>query len=154
MTDQNQWTIQVSPKLTEESVLPSLTQSKTIVDLSALTHVNSMGIKKWCQWLTLHQETKQIWLVSVPYVLGRHLSIVKGMIEKNVWVRSIYVPFYSEKLKSRVDSLFVHGTHYDDNSVILMPEVLDAESHYMEVDIRIDTYFMFLKHLKDLRQEE
>jgi hypothetical protein len=131
-----------------------VSQSKIIVDLGTLTHVNSMGIKKWCEWLSAHQKVKQIWLIHVPYVFGRHLSVVKGMVEKNVWIRSIYVPFYSEKLKIREDSLFVHGVHYDDSRIIMMPEILDSEKNFMEIDIRVDTYFMFLKHLKELRQEE
>lgn len=153
MTDQNQLTLKVGPHLTQDTVLPEISHSKIIVDFSGLTHVNSMGIKKWCEWLLGHQQAQQIWLVQVPYVLGRHLSIVKGMIEKNVWIRSIYVPYFSEKLNARMDKLFMHGVQYDDSRVILIPEVLDTENNYMEVDIRIDTYFIFLSYLKELRQE-
>jgi len=147
-------TLKVGPHLTQDTVLREISHSKMIVDFSGLTHVNSMGIKKWCEWLIRHQQAKQIWLVQVPYVLGRHLSVVKGMIEKNVWIRSIYVPYFSEELKIRMDTLFVHGVHFDDNRVIMIPEVLDTENNDMEVDIRIDTYFMFLTYLKELRQEE
>jgi hypothetical protein len=138
--------------LTENSVLPNFSQSKVIVNMGQLIRVNSFGIKIWCEWLIEHRATKQIWLIYVPYAFGRHLSVVNGIVAKNVWIRSIYVPFFSEGLNTRLDVLFSHGIEYDDQNIIRIPEPKDAHGKFMEVDVRLSIYFNFLNNLKKLRQ--
>lgn len=138
--------LMIGTLLNEDTVLPGLIQHpRLIVDFQNLKHVNSFGIKKWCQWMKQHNTVRTIILDHCPYIFSRSFPIVVGMVGGNTRVRSLYVPYFSEKTNERKDILYKHGEHFDDKGPKSVTPPVDRDGKPMVLDVEEDQYFRFVK---------
>src|SRR4051812_38600849 len=71
------------------------------IDLTWITHINSMGIQAWVQWAQTQKQRKAIYLEKCPVVMTRQFSIVRGFLVPNMIVNSFYTPFSSPDSSER-----------------------------------------------------
>jgi ABC-type transporter Mla MlaB component len=140
------WQLVFKGAIDERAELPEATGSTDLrIDLGGVTHINSIGVRTWCEWINKQSGRNKVIIEKSPMTMTKQFSMVKGFIAANVTVTSFYVPYFSSGTDERRDYLFRLGHEYDAKGVLTMPVVKDSNGQPMEMDVFENTYFKFLR---------
>lgn len=137
--------LNLSGSLNEHATLRSCTKNDTLViSLEGVTAFNSVGTRKWCEWVKSLAWAKRITLKSCPVVMINSFNQVQGALAANMVVESFFVPYYSDETGERKDVLFRKGIHFTPSGDIKESPVSDGKGNLMEIDVVPQMYFKFL----------
>lgn len=140
--------VSLSGRLSTSIQFPEIIHTKNIVmDCSALTSINSSGVKAWIHWVSSLRQSK-IFLENCPAFMVIQFGQVGGFLTDNMTVGSFFVPYFSEETSEAKTVLYRKGTEYTDDGTMMWPEVRDSAGNIMEVDAIESQYFSFLKKAK------
>src|ERR1044072_5410178 len=90
------WLLVFKGPLDEFAEFPAASGKAAILcDLSGITHVNSLGVNAWCEWLAKQKDRTSVILEKCPTSMVRQFSIVRSALAKNTVVESFFVPYMS-----------------------------------------------------------
>ena len=116
------------------------------IDMSAVTSINSMGIRSFREW-ALKVSNATFHFSYCPKVFIDQLNMIRGMLPPQARVISFYVPFFSETTGEEKNHLYIQGEHFkiEGGEVkIFDPVMKDANGMDMELDVIPAKYFSFL----------
>lgn len=85
--------------LDERAELPELEEPSVgdvVVDLGAVTTVNSIGVRNWMQWQESLGAERNLILINCAPVVVKQINILDGFLNKRTKVESIFVPYFCE----------------------------------------------------------
>ncbi len=141
--------VRMSGKLNESADLQMVSLppvSAVEIDLVDLTHINSIGIRNFRDWL-LTVKAPELAFSYCPRVFIDQVNMVMDFLPKHAKVLSFYVPYYSDATGEDKLVLFTRGKEFqvvDGEVKLTFPEVLDSKGKEMDVDVIGDRYFGFL----------
>jgi len=98
-----------------------LTQIK--INIERVTSVNSMGIRKWMEWIMKLPAALKITFVKCPKVMVEQFNMVDNFLPVNAIVASFYVPYYNEEIDEVINMLYELGKHYQTGQITPLEEV-------------------------------
>lgn len=149
VTGKEKLVVRISGKLNESADLHMVTlppASAVEFDLVELTHINSIGIRNFRDWLST-LKVPELTFSYCPRVFVDQVNMVMDFLPKHAKVLSFYVPYYSDGTSEDKLVLFTRGKEFqvvDGEVKITFPEVLDSKGKEMDVDVIGDRYFGFL----------
>jgi hypothetical protein len=147
-------TLKFSGFLNEEAdfaALPEPQSKNVILNLEQLEGSNSLGLKKWINWITPVSKQVQLTLEKAPPEIVQQMSILSGFVPKGANISSIYVPYYCESCGNEENVLFENGSGFYTGTEETKPGYrIDDErpcnqcGGSMEADVLPESYFKFL----------
>lgn len=132
-------------RLSTSFQFPEVNHTKNIIiDCSALSSINSSGVKAWVHWTSTLRRFN-IFLENCPSFMVIQFGQVGGFLTDNMTIGSFSVPYFSEATTETKNILFRKGAEYMDDGTINWPEVKDSNGNPMEVDAIEQQYFAFLR---------
>lgn len=93
----------------EEAEFPEIDMpGDVVIDLEAVTAINSIGIRGWISWFGARAES-HFTFINCPKGLVMQMNMVEGFLPKKSKVSSLQVPFYCEDTDEEKDVLFTVG---------------------------------------------
>jgi hypothetical protein len=138
--------VAISGLINEFAEFPNVHLALTVrISLKGVTGLNSVGTRKWCDWIGSIGSPSTIVLTDCPVIFARAFNQIEGTLPENALVMSFYVPYISEITDEYKNILFVYEKDFTKERGIHPPEVLDSKGNKMEMDVVVDSYFEFLK---------
>lgn len=117
------------------------------INLERLTMINSLGCRKWAQWIKAQAQAKGgVTLVKCSSAVVHQFNILAGFLPAQVRVDSFYVPYYCEGCGHEDRVLLTRGHEFDGASQLSFSEELPCPSckSIMEMEVMRERYFKFL----------
>lgn len=131
--------------LDENCMLPEFSEpieGRLFVDLAKLTMINSMGVRKWVEWMRLRKDIPQgVHLVRCSPVVINQVNILNGFLPSYARVVSFYIPYYCPDCGHEESVLIEVGAAALDS---LGAKPCAMCGSVMEMDVVQDIYFKFL----------
>ena len=139
--------IVLSGYLNELAVLPPMKKDQNLaIDLDAVVGINSIGTRKWCQWIAECSSLfDKITLDNCPVIFVKTFNQIADSLSEKCTVNSVKIPFYSEAIDERKMITLYLGKDYSFDGLFRVPDVKDSTGNSMEIDIITDNFFNFLK---------
>src|SRR5665213_363285 len=83
------------------------------LDMSAVTSINSIGVKHWIMWTTRIPKTCEVAIVNCPYVIASQASTVIGFMTPKMKIESFRAPFICESCNFEQIQLLARGKDYE-----------------------------------------
>ncbi len=143
----NNCKIILSGYLNELAVLPPMKKDQNLsIDLDAVVGINSIGTRKWCQWISdCTALFDKITLENCPVIFVKTFNQIADSLTEKCTVNSVKIPFYSEAIDERKMITLFLGKDYSFDGLFRVPDVKDSTGAAMEIDIITDNFFNFLK---------
>lgn len=116
-----------------------------VLDLAAVSAINSVGIREWIKWLKTIPGSVQILVRKCPKIIVDQINMVSGFLPPTAKVESFFVPYYSDSSGEEKMVLFESGKEFKDGEVTPPADVKDESGEAMEMDVIEAKYFKFLK---------
>src|SRR5436190_4689142 len=105
--DGEEWKAVLKGPLDEFAMFPPASGTSALrVDLLGVSHVNSLGVRAWCEWLRLQKARTKVTMCNCPVFMVRQFSSVRGTLTSNSIIESFFVPFFSPESDERKEHLF------------------------------------------------
>ncbi len=117
-----------------------------LIDMGKLTMINSLGCRKWIQWVRSHPPGVTISLVRCSSVIVNQINILSGFVPPGATVESMYVPYFCAQCGSDEQVLIEVGAlkgAFDPDSIPDEKNCLKCGKD-MELDVLKARYFGFL----------
>jgi hypothetical protein len=146
-TSQNGSKVVLSGYLNELATLPPLKKDQNLtIDLDAIVGLNSIGTRKWCQWINdCSNLFEKISLENCPVIFVKTFNQIADSLTEKCAVNSVKIPFYSEAIDERKMVVLFLGKDYSFDGLFRVPDIKDSTGNAMEIDIITDNFFNFLK---------
>ena len=124
-------------------------ESSLIINLEAVTAINSVGIREWIKLMKMLNNAK-ILLTHCPKVFIDQVNMVNGMLSENSQIKSFYVPYFSEKKNAEMVLLFEKDIHFSKDFVNYNTTISGDDGFTYDLDVIADRYFKFAKTIKSV----
>src|ERR1700679_1102075 len=94
-----------------------VTGSAVIVDLGAVTAINSVGIREWIKWTKTLPAGCKLTVRNCPKIIVDQINMVLGFLPAGSRVESFFVPYYSEATGNEKMVLFINGREFKDGKL-------------------------------------
>lgn len=152
-------TLILSGAIMENAVFPmhEVNNSQILtLDLKGVTRINSSGIRLWMQWMGGIKALSPQAVLIVRYCPRFIVDLMNGIrdfLPSPFIVQSFYVPFFCEKCNAVKDELFTRNVNFretdEEPDKVALPKVICSGCNSeMEPDFFPESYFRFLKHVK------
>lgn len=133
----------------KEIVVPA-SGPQLVLDLGGISHINSVGIRSWINWVKDISQGRKLIFRRCPRVIVMQMNMVGDFLPPGSTVESFYVPYYCETCDEESEVLFTVGKeievaggtgvriNYDPKGSCKTP---DCE---IEIDTNEGRYFRFL----------
>jgi hypothetical protein len=123
-----------------------------VVDLKAVTMINSIGVKYWILWTSRIPTNCQVMLINCPYVFVSQASMVVGFIPPIMKIQSFRMPYSCMECGEEEFVLATRGADYEyaappSPKKIQLPEgsiCSKCKKGQMEPDFLVEKTFKFL----------
>lgn len=115
-----------------------------IIDLSAITAINSVGIREWIKWTKTFPSGFKLTVRNCPKIIVDQINMVQGFLPPGTSIESFFVPYYSEASGTEKMVLFLNGREFKDGKVFPPKSVKDDGGEEMEMDVIETKYFKFV----------
>jgi hypothetical protein len=137
----------------EESKFPPIDFSKNLrLDLGGVTHINSIGLRKFHSWLVQMKPSSRITLEGCPICVTNLFGNLTIFQTLKIEVVSFFVPFFSPATNEEKFVLFRLGHEFSADGTLSIPEVVDSKGEAMEMDADERTYKRFITSLTPQRR--
>lgn len=136
--------------LDERCELPDVSEFKftgrVLLNLEKLSMINSLGCRKWVQWLNTIKAPKGIGLEKCSIPVVNQINILDGFLPPHVAVHSIFVPYFCDSCGKESLSLLDTSHSYSATSVETIADEAPCPAcpGQMELDVLKKRYFGFL----------
>lgn len=89
------------------------TTRELILDMSKITTINSIGVKKWIMWTVRIPADWKVKIVNAPFVIASQASLVFGFVKGNMTLESVQVPYVCEACGIGHVILMKRGVEYE-----------------------------------------
>lgn len=146
-TSQNGSKIVLSGYLNEIATLPAMKKEQNLtIDLDAIVGLNSIGTRKWCQWITECTNLyEKITLENCPVIFVKTFNQITDSLTDKCSVSSVKIPFYSDAIDERKMVTLHLGKDYSFDGLFQVPQIKDSTGNLMEIDIITENFFNFMK---------
>jgi len=127
--------------------------STIFLDLQNVSSLNSMGLKKWLEWVRDIRDGRQLFFRNCPRPVVDQMNILNGFLPMGAIVESFSVPYYCGECSHEENYLATRGKDFLEGTVDKKEGVLLTEKKEcpicqakMEWDIIPQKYFSFLKY--------
>lgn len=128
----------------EESELPPIKSAPVIrINLIGVTGLNSVGTRKWCNWVELVSPPNSILVENCPPLFVKSFNQVIGAVTPNMQIVSFYVPFVSVVDGERTDLLLTREDITPTGDLV-KTDYKNEKGEDLELDVLPD-YFKFLR---------
>lgn len=137
----------LSGYLNELATLPTMKKEQSLhIDLDAITGLNSIGTRKWCQWISeCSNLSDKIIIENCPVIFVKTFNQIADSLTDKCAVNSVKIPFYSEAIDERKMVVLYLGKDYSFDGLFQIPQVKDSTGNLMEIDIITENFFNFMK---------
>lgn len=118
--------------------------TKAVLDLDAVTAINSVGIREWIKWTKSFPAGVEVTVRKLPKVIVDQANMVAGFLPSGTIVESFYVPYYCDGSGEEKMVLFTNGKEFGGGQVNAPENVTDSAGDAMEMDIIETKYFKFI----------
>ena len=118
-------------------------QKKIIIDFTAVTSINSLGIRHWIQWLRTYPNSEYTFR-ACPQCIVDQLNSVSDFMPVKCTIESFFVPYYGENSGEEMQVLYKLNEDYFSNAPLTIKLVKDSMGNKMEIDSHPQKYFKFL----------
>lgn len=118
--------------------------TKAVLDLGAVTAINSVGIREWIKWTKSFPAGLGLTVRKLPKVIVDQANMVAGFLPGGTVVESFYVPYYSEGSGEEKMVLFTNNKEFGGGQVNAPENVMDSGGEAMEMDVIETKYFKFV----------
>ncbi len=121
-------------------------KGKLYIDLEKLFMINSLGCRKWVNWIRDIKAEKGIHLTNCSPPVVNQINILAGFIPENVTVDSIFVPYFCEACSVDIQKLFPVSKNDNRPAVEAVPETVTCTqcNQPMDLDVLKSRYFAFI----------
>ncbi len=139
--------IVLSGYLNEIASLPAMKKEPHLtVDLDAVVGLNSIGTRKWCQWIAeCNSLYEKITIENCPVIFVKTFNQIAGSLSERCSVSSVKIPFYSDAIDERKIVTLHLGKDYSFDGLFQIPQIKDSTGNAMEIDIITENFFDFMK---------
>lgn len=143
--------LKFSGVLDEEACLPEIKEPVTgvlEVDLEDLTMINSLGCRRWAEWIRKHAFARGgVRLLRCSPAVVNQMNVLHGFLPAHVRVDSFFLPYLCDDCGSEDRLLLTRGHEFDDQGAIRCSDVLPCRNCRAEMELEVvkDRYFQFLK---------
>jgi len=125
---------------------PEVVKGHLILDLEGVTLINSLGCRKWTQWMRGLKSEKSVILSRCSPMVVKQINILAGFLSADARIESIYVPYYCEDCGLEEQKLVELATL---SQPFLPAEIIECYScpacgKNMQLDMIKSQYFAFL----------
>ncbi|MGE0525971.1 MAG: hypothetical protein AB7G93_09370 [Bdellovibrionales bacterium] len=119
---------------------------RMLVDLEMLSMINSLGCRKWVDWMRRVRARAGLILQRCSPPVVNQMNILAGFLPKGVIVESFFAPYLCAECGHNELDLFVRGEHFDDSGITHVAEHRSCPScsGCMDLDVMPQRYFSFL----------
>jgi len=121
-------------------------KNKVVIDLDQIKMINSVGIRKWIQFMGQLKD-KKVELFKCPKIFIDQVNMVQDFILPNFLIASFYVPYFMEEKGIEENVLYKLGQDYGDSFLNVQPEIKNPDGAILEIDVIEHKYFKFLKSI-------
>lgn len=145
--------IMMSGWLDERAELPEFEEpiaGDLVLDLQAVSLLNSMGVRKWMQWLMGLRVERNVILVNCSPVVVKQINILDGFVNDRTRIATIFVPYFCEDCGFEENKLIDIAKMDPPASVAQVVESYTCPkcAKNMELDMVKSQYFTFLTRQK------
>lgn len=136
--------VELKGQINEDSSFEALKeqkQSKMVLNLSGVTHINSCGIREWIEFQNNNFDFDEIIYKECPQVVVEQMNIVSGFIHKRGSIESFYAPYYCESEDKEYKILITPEKVLDGKA----PKMTAKNGEELEFDDIEAQYFNFLR---------
>ncbi len=146
-SSQNGTKVVLSGYLNELATLPPMKKEQTLhIDLDAVIGLNSIGTRKWCQWINeCSNLSEKIILENCPVIFVKTFNQITDSLTDKCSVNSVKIPFYSDAIDERKMVVLFLGKDYSFDGLFQIPQIKDSTGNLMEIDIITENFFNFMK---------
>lgn len=146
-TSQNGSKVVLSGYLNELATMPTMKkESNLTIDLDAIVGLNSIGTRKWCQWISECTNLyEKISIENCPVIFVKTFNQITDSLTEKCSVNSVKIPFYSDAIDERKIVVLYLGKDYSFDGLFQIPQVKDSTGNLMEIDIITENFFNFMK---------
>ncbi|MEO0335586.1 MAG: hypothetical protein AAF202_04300 [Pseudomonadota bacterium] len=131
--------------------IPDPKGKSVVLNLEKVEGSNSLGLKKWINWINPLAQKVQLTFEKVPPAIVHQMSILSGFVPRGARINSIYVPFHCDSCGNEETILFENGSGFYTGTAETKPGYRIDEKRpcskcgaSLEIDAVPDRYFNFL----------
>jgi anti-anti-sigma regulatory factor len=127
-------------------------EKELVLDLAGISHINSVGIRSWINWIGQAQQGRQLVFRRCPRIFVMQMNMVADFLPLGTRIESFYVPYFCETCDEESEVLFTLGKDIevgaDGSTKVLYNARGTCKNPDCEIDIDTNEgrYFRFLSN--------
>lgn len=123
------------------------------INLDGITHVNSLGIRSWIQWVATLTNIETYIFKKCPMVIINQVNILQGLLPAGSSIESFYIPFFcascghdGKVLAERGKDFYESSENKDAQIEIRLERICPKCNQLYCADVAPARYFRFLRY--------